>query len=298
MSRAMSSSSRKLSDRDSEEQSEHGPGGAVADQIPAHAGAFQVLAFSVPDDRQQLVETLQTELNIVHADASVMARTLPGLVGRSLSQSVAVRLAEALRNLGVSATIIDETDIPDLSHPRQTHHLKCTSGGLVLVDTNGVEEEPVPWSRVSVISVGNLPADDPAHYHAAPLASMSTRSRLTGAATESESADMSTAAVVLTDPDMMICFEHREMNYEYLAARKTTSSLSNFAAVVRDLMHFAPDAWVTPATHTFIDRGLTRHYQFRSPEEFTRYTAFQYLLSRHLRSQLSHSHDKPAKVDS
>ncbi|MEZ6058925.1 MAG: hypothetical protein R3C19_01030 [Planctomycetaceae bacterium] len=247
--------------------------------------SFRVLVFSVPDDRQQSTALLQRELGLVHADAAVLARSLPGLIGHELSQDSAVRLAAAFRDLGVTATTIDESEIPDLSHSRRVHHLKCDASGLTVIDADGREEAPSPWSKLDVVSVGSVPADDPPHYHAAPLASMRSRTKLTSGSGESESPEMLICCLVLSDPLRMVCFEHREMNYEYLTDRKSSSSRTNFATVVKDLAHHAPDAWLTPATHTFIDHGLTRHYQFQSTEEFERSTAFQYLVSQHLRSQ-------------
>ncbi len=243
----------------------------------------RIVVFAVPDDLNLLEEILGRLPELDKPTIRQIARALPGLIPGRLSRSQAAELAAGIRDLGVDATSIPESDIPDVSHAHAAHHLKVTENDLEVID---FREETRVWKgeEIELLSVGVIPSSAPQLHRSAPAAAMgsSHRSWNEGARL---SAKKRPEAYVLFADGAALSLASDEMNYEYLANRLCGSSTANFTAMIRDLHELAPQAWVTPSTRSFLEHAPQRHYEFRGRDEFQRYTRFHALLrgqvSRH-----------------
>ena len=88
------------------------------------------------------------------------------------------------------------------------------------------------------------------------------------------------AYIVLSDGQPTLNMASDEMNFEYLGDRLAQNSSANFMLLIRDLVCRATNALITPATVAFLEHTPVPRSEFRSHEEFRRYTEFQTVLSR------------------
>jgi hypothetical protein len=212
----------------------------------------RVVVFDVQEDPEALERILTSMPGMDRTAARKLLHSLPGIIPRPMSRHAAAVVANSIRRLGLNSAAIPAGEIPDLCHAEHTHHLRITDELLEVIDIDGTQHS-WPWQAVSVLSDGvTLPA----------------RSR-------------AEAFLVLNADQPVFTFASDEMNYECLGSRMTGSSKSNFRQLIKDLMARSATAWVTPSTRAFLDRSPVRHYEFRTRDEFRRYTEFQTLLSGH-----------------
>ena len=86
--------------------------------------------------------------------------------------------------------------------------------------------------------------------------------------------------LVLSDGQSAPNMASDEMNYECLGGRLATTSTANFRLLMQDLVNAATEAWVTPSTLAFLEHIPVPQSEFRSHEDFRRYTEFQTLPGR------------------
>lgn len=242
----------------------------------------RVVVFGTPDDPEQLHKLMMQLLDLDRVTAMQVIRALPGVIPQTLSQHTAADAAAEIRQLGLNAAAIPASDVPDLSHALQTHHLRITDETIATADSP--EESPAwSWNEVAVISVGVVPSTAPGHYHSPPVLASGSSHHSWSDGLKTSAKHRPEAFVVLADGRVALRFASDEFNYEYLADRLSTSSGANFRQLVKDLVSHAGGAWVTPSTRAFLDRSPVPHYEFHSRDEFRRYTEFQTLLSSQFR---------------
>ena len=236
----------------------------------------QIAVFAVPDDPEPLERLLETLPHMDRPTVRQIILSLPGLVPCALSRSEAADAAAGIRDLGVHATSIPQSDIPDVSHAVPVHHLKLSRSSL---DAIGVHDEVQSWTaeEIDLLSVGVVPSTAPEHHRPAPALSMGSSHRSWNDGSHRAAKKRPEAIVVLHD-DTVLSLASDEMNYEYLGDRLSTSSGTNFASMMRDLRQLAVEAWITPSTRSFLDHAPVRHFEFHTRDDFLRYTQFQTLL--------------------
>ena len=232
--------------------------------------------FAVPDEVESLEQTLMKLPEMDRPTVRQLSLSLPGLVPSRLPRSEAAVIATEIRDLGVDATAIPVSDIPDISHAEAVHHLKVMESSLEAID---FREESRTWKgdQIALLSVGVVPSSAPRVHRTPPAVAMSSSRRSWNDGLDVTARKRPEAWVILDD-GLALQLASDEMNYEYLANRLCGSSTANFTALIRDLQELAPQAWITPSTRSFLDHAPQRHYEFRTHEEFQRYTQFHTLL--------------------
>lgn len=240
---------------------------------------YRIAVFSVQEDPEPLQLAIMALPEMDRATANLQSHQLPGILNSSYDRETAVSLADAIQRLGLQASAVPVGEIPDIVHVHQTHHVQLTDDSLEAMDTSE-HLQACAWSAISVISVGVLPSSAPAGFHAPPTLSSGSSRRTWNEGVRVSAKHRPEAYVILSDGQPGLLLASDEMNYEYLGDRMSTSSGSNFKLLIQDLVSRATGAWVTPSTLAFLEHVPVPRSEFRSHEEFRRYTEFQTLLSR------------------
>ena len=247
-------------------------------KVEAIPVSHRVVVFGVPDEPEALEHLLAALPDMDRVTARQQARLLPGIIPQSLPQHTAAMVAAEIRRLGLNAAAVPSCEVPDFSHARQTHHVRISDGAFDAMDTSD-KPQSSPWNTVSVISVGVVPSTAAPGYRSSPGFSSGSSHRLWHDGVRMAAKHRPEAFLVLNDGQSVLNIASDEMNYEYLEGRLNTSSSANFRLLIRDLVAHAAKAWITPSTRAFLDRSPVPHYEFRSREDFRRYTEFQTLVS-------------------
>lgn len=240
----------------------------------------RVVVLGAPEDGDDLKILLMERADMDAATAQLVARSLPGLLPQPMTQHQAAGVAADIRELGLSATAVPSTEVPDMSHIHQSHHVRISDQTLEIVEASD-DSRVHTWDDLQIVSVGVVPSTAPAHHRPASSLSMGSTHHSWNDGVRLRPRRRPEAMIVLSnDPTLILASD--EMNYEYLGRRLATSSSTNFTRLIDDLVTRATSAWITPSTRSFLDRGPVRHYEFSSREDFRRYTEFQTLLSDQL----------------
>lgn len=246
------------------------------------AAKNRVVIFAAPAEPEELAELLVEHLQLHPIDARVNARAVPGILPGHFSPEKAHALVEAVSQLGLAAEVIAEEDIPSLERAEDIHHPRCTEEGLAILDVRGNVERTIPWQDIEMLSIGYVPLEKVRHYVTPSTVVVRSAPKPIEPEEEVTAFTGPEAWLIVKGEPSVYRIDHKEMNYECLGDRKTTSASRNFRLFVTDLIARTPQAYLTPATHAFLRRGLMRHYLFRSSEELKRYTRFHLLLLRRL----------------
>jgi len=253
--------------------------GNSARSADPESAEYRIAVFSVQEDPEPLQLAIMALPQMDRATANLQSHQLPGILTSSYDWETAVNLADAIQRLGLEASAVPVCEIPDLVHVHQTHHVQLTDGSLEAMDTSE-HLQSCPWGEISVISVGILPSSAPSGFHSAKEPSSLISHRTWNEGVRVAAKHRPEAYVILSDGQPGLLLASDEMNYEYLGDRMSTSSGSNFKLLIQDLVSRATGAWVTPSTLAFLEHSPVPRSEFRSHEEFRRYTEFQTLLSR------------------
>lgn len=254
----------------------------------AVASDFRIVVFSVPDDLESLAQILMKLPHMDMATAKLQTHLLPGIIPHSFSQGIAVGVAEEIERSGGKSTAVPVGDVPDLTHAHPTHHVRPTDQVLETLDTSD-KLLSFPWSAVAVISVGVLPSSAPSRFRAPSALSSGSSHRSWNEGVKIASKRRPEAFVVLSDGQPALIMASDEMNYEYLGERLSTSSSANFKLLIQDVINRATGAWITPSTLAFLEHTPVPRSEFRSHEDFRRYTEFQTLFSHRHTKQANRS---------
>ncbi len=257
------------------------------EQSDAVAFDFRIVVFIVPDDLEALAQILMKLPHMDMATAKLQTHLLPGIIPHSYSHNMAVGVAEEIERCGGKATAVPAGEVPDLMHAHPTHHVRPTDHALEAMDTSD-NLQSFPWSAVSVISVGVLPSSAPSRFRSPAALSSGSSHRSWNEGVRIALKRRPEAFVVLSDGRSSLNMASDEMNYEYLGDRLSTSSSTNFKLLIQDVISRATAAWITPSTLAFLGHTPVPRSEFRSHEDFRRYTEFQTLFShRHTKQVLA-----------
>jgi len=247
-------------------------------------GDYRVAVFGAPEDVTVIKEILTVSAGVHPDDAATAARMAPGILPGRFSREVAEAVAAQVGRRGIKAVSLHEAEIPKLDHAEIVHHARCQTDGLVVLGLHAELERRVPWSDVSLLSVGCVPvetvprlsADTAVIVHAAP-----NPHQVSAGATPHTGMELWLAC---QRPWTIYRIIHNRMNYEYLDERKTASATRNFTLFVEDLSQHAPQAYLTPATRAFLRHDHQRHFEFQSPGDLRDETILHLLLMRFISS--------------
>ncbi len=238
----------------------------------------QVVVFGIPDDPHQLRDLLTVELGINATDAQIQVHNLPGVLPAALPTHRAAKLAEAIRSLGVNATAIPSEEVPVIGKVDTVHHLRCNDQGIEILDHRGELQTAILWQDVALLSVGYVPHES--QHQVGPAATLVTQLATSHRSEQPTSVphDSLDLLIVVENPPRAYRIDHAKFNYHYLGGRMSTSATVNFRWLIQDLVNHAASASLTPATRSFLEHGLARHYQFGSGDEMRRYTIFHLII--------------------
>jgi hypothetical protein len=261
----------------SESESPELPGGPAKDN-------YRVAVFGEPDDVTVLKDIL-TECAGMHPDdALTAARVAPGILPGRFSREAAEAVAAQVERRGIKAAALCETDIPKLDHAEKAHHARCQTDGLAVLGLHAELERLVPWSDVSLLSVGCVPIETVPRFSAESAVVLHAAPNPHRAAVEAAPHTGMALWLACERPWTVYRVLHTQMNYEYLGERKTDSASRNFALFVEDLSQHAPQAYLTPATRAFLQHGHQRQFEFQSPGALRDETILHLLLMRFISS--------------
>jgi hypothetical protein len=247
---------------------------------PLGSDHWRVAVLATPDDLQALAEVLSRVGCIHPTDAHVQARKSPGILAETFPRPLAEQLAKEIRTLGVRALAVADSAIPTLEETVATHHVRCEESGLSLRDLHGREESLIPWERIDLVSVGQVPQEHGRHFVMGDMNAVASARRTGAGSVETTGTPGPEALIVCSEPFRSLRIDHKRMNYEYLAERKTDSATANFREFLNDLVSRAPHAYLTPSTRAWLEHGSVADYSFSSAHELERNTRLHLLIQR------------------
>jgi hypothetical protein len=242
-----------------------------------------VVVFAMPEDTDALLQALRRSLSLNPVDARIHVHNLPGLLPDRLLQDKAEHVAAAIRDLGVDAGVVPEPEVPDLAHATTIHHLRCGDDGLEVIASSGALQERIAWSRLALLSIGDVPLDSSRHSIAKPMAVIHSAPGIGSLELQTPTVHGAELWLIVEAPLQVFRVDHHLMNYEYLADRRTTSAAANFRLFVDDLLARAPHVTLTPSARAFLRREGAEQYRFDSQDEHRRAAILRFLLRRRAR---------------
>ena len=238
------------------------------------SGNFHVVVLTAVPDPEQLADRLMVLPGMDRATAKMQSRLMPGIIPYAYEQQVAMGMASDIKELGANAFAVAATDLPNLIHAHQTHHVKIHSAALEAIDTSD-KSQMCRWDQISVISVGVLASDSPSRFRAAPTIANGSSHKIWNEGKKIGGKPRPEALLILSDGQPAISMASDEMNYEDLGDRITTASAANFRLLLQQIVTHATSAWLTPSTLAFLEQASAVRMDFRSRDDFRRYTEFQ-----------------------
>jgi hypothetical protein len=250
------------------------------------APLFRVLVLSLPESPIDLASTLESHLGLNRIDARIQLHNLPGVLKPTFNSAAADRLVAAIREAGGYAVPMEDTGIPDLTHPQPLHHVRCLDPGLEIVRPNGTTEQTLDWERISLLNIGVLPLETAHHEDTESALFVRSAPHSSAARVDLESM-RGPEAWLIADGDPFSCwvFKQTEMNYEYLGDRKQPSASLNFRLLIDDLIARAKRMYLAPPARAFTGHGLFLHYAFDSEQDLRENTLFHLLIRRRMQAE-------------
>ncbi len=245
---------------------------------PPASSDCRITVFSVPDDLESLEQALMNLPNMDRATARLQTRLLPGIVHGSYARDAALATVKEIESIAGTASVVPVDSVPNLNHVHSTHHVDITDTALLAIDTSD-RLQSCDWNIISVISVGVLPSSAPSRSRSASTLSSGSSHRSWNSGVKIAAKRRPEAYIVLSDGQATLNMASDEMNFEYLGDRLAQNSSANFMLFIRDLVRRATHAMITPSTVAFLEHTPVPRSEFRSHEEFRRYTEFQTVLS-------------------
>lgn len=250
------------------------------DRSTTSGHGYRVVVFSRCGDLDEFTETLVSTLGLNRIDARIHAAHVPGVLPERLTEQQARHAVAAVRKLGMSAAVVSQADIPDLEHPIVVHHAACGSDGLEILGLCGDRSSLIRWPDVEFVSVGYVPLETAHHSSAEPLVVVHSSPHTFDDDSEHVVLSGPECWLIARHPQRIYFLNHNRMNYDYLGPRKSGSATANFGEFLKDIAHFAEDAFLTPSTHKHLSHGPADEYTFSSSERLKQSSLVQFLLHR------------------
>ena len=258
------------------------------DQIPvAETDTFRVVIFARPDEPDALIDVLTQAFDLNRVDARIQAHAMPGLLPERLNQDQAADVVQKIRAIGLSASAILESSIPNLDHPEVIHHATCGATGFEIAGLAGSRRSLIAWGDIELMSLGWVALESARHFTSRSQVVVFSAPHSVEEKIDVASIHGAELWLITKNPDRVYRLDQDHMNYEYLNERMTDSAATNFREFFKDLTRFAQSAYRTPATHAFEDQASVERYRFETSADLKKETLLHLLLHREqLRAQL------------
>ena len=252
---------------------------------------FRVAIFSRSSDPDAMVAALVDSLELNRIDAKIHVAHIPGVLPDRLTREQAEFVVSAVKETGVAAAAVAQSEIPQLNHPETIHHAACLDDGLEIIGLTGSRSGFVSWDDLEFVSVGHIPLESAHHY--ASESNVVVHSSPHTFEEESEGIAVSGPVcwIIARNPQRVFFINHSRMNYDYLGDRKSSSATANFHEFLTDLTRLATTAYLTPATHAILNHGSASDYLFKDAEQFKQATVLQFLLHQTVAAARLPEHD-------
>lgn len=256
---------------------------SVREEIPeasSPAGAYRVVVYARPDDIADFTVVLERVLGINRVDARIHGHNIPGILPQPLSLDDASRLTDAIKAIGINASVVLASTLPRLERAEVVHRAACLPDGLEISGLTGARHALIEWSDIALVSGGIVPLETAKHYNLDPSVIVSSAPYSHTELTETTAITGFEMWVVTCRPERVFRFEQDRMNYEYLGERKVASAANNFKVFLTDIALCAKDAYLTPAMHALIEFRPVGKYRYPDSAALQRETLLHYLLHR------------------
>jgi hypothetical protein len=250
------------------------------DALPDAMRDHRLAVLARPSDPHVLAELLSRVLGERPLDALIQARHAPGVLPTPMSAQQASELVQLLHGVGVQASAVRASQLPDLSNAAVVHHARCRPEGLEIVDLHGEPGEVVPWNDIAVAAIGLVPGETVHHYLDAVRSSLAL-SAPHGSALASVSlkgTDVLELWLLRREPPVAYYVNHQQFNYESLGTAESASASANFALWSHDVVQRAASARRTPSTRAYLERGHRSKYEFASSSELQQHALVQWVI--------------------
>lgn len=242
---------------------------------------YRVAVFSHPENVHVLGDILSAVLHEGRTDALIQARHVPGVLPMPVTAAQAEQIVARLGVDGVQAAAVRQETLPDLDAAVVVHHARCLPEGWEIVDLRGARQELIPWERLALVAIGDVPEDVIQRYTDQSRPSvLSTAPLPPSPQPEARSAFGPELWIVCRDPLAAYRLDHRRANYEYLGERKTDSATVNFRLLAEDLVERATRARRTPSTHAYLNHQPRMHYEFAAGEDLRRHVLLHWVVGQ------------------
>lgn len=258
------------------------------------ADTYRVVIFAKPDDPEELVELLMQTLDQNRVDARIQTRQVPGLLPEQLEQWQAMALVEVLFEHGISAASFVSSEVPSLAHPNVIRHAACREDGLEIFGLDGRVVDRVRWSDLELLSIGEVPQDAPHHTTTPKMLVVSSAGMLEDTAVPTSVYHSPELWLVAARPERVMRIDARQMNYEYLGERKTSSAAVNFRCFVDDIAAHAARTWFTPSAHAWLKHESQFQFQFADSDGLRHATLTSLLMHREFEREAAVAEERKA----
>lgn len=257
---------------------------------PPAPALYRLIVFDEVD-RPQEVRDLVCRVTQAHpTDAMQGIARLPGIWPQPLPEDQARALLDGLYELEVAAEARRVDRFPDLFPPRTVHVAACLTEGFRVGGLRGEPTHWVPWNKIELVSAGRIEAEDefrnvqPPSWTSALSAGLQALTRRPGRLSPRRARarriprdPVGEVIIVRRDPLIAFRIVATRISYAYLGERLNPSAAENFPLLVADLVARAADAYITPATYSFLGRRKPSEHSFPSAQALLDYSTHRLL---------------------
>src|SRR5262245_19316842 len=224
-------------------------------------------------DVEKLKRAFRSVKGLTETDAHTLAKDAFGILVNHLSPTDAMTLQGALQAEGVETAVVLEADLPQLPPTKFVQQVDCLPDGLVVHDAIG-RPFMVQWDQIQLIAAGRVhltvfeqervtpSRPQPLQKALDPWWDLKPRGRSTARpapeyVTRESQVPKFLLELLLTRAVMRFQIEGERFRYHYLGDRKQPEVLDNFVLLVRDVMHFAPQAVLNRGAYVLRENPAT-----------------------------------------
>uniref|UniRef100_A0A7C4QGL2 Uncharacterized protein n=1 Tax=Schlesneria paludicola TaxID=360056 RepID=A0A7C4QGL2_9PLAN len=253
------------------------PSAAGSEAAPARD--HRVAVFAKVSDPHILAELLARVLGEHPLDALMQSRRTPSVLPVRMTAEQAAELVRLLDGVGWRAASVADGVLPDLENAMVVHHARFEPEQLVILDLYGAPSEAIPWERIAVLAIGEVPGEPTQHYPDAVRPSVVSAAPLPSTPRlETPAARQLELWLLTRHPARAYRLDHRRFNYDCLEERKTASATANFELFARLLSERATSARWTPSTHAYLCHESHSKYEFASAAELQEHALVHWVI--------------------
>ncbi len=182
-------------------------------------------------------------------DAHTFANDAYGVLVKNISAEQAGAFSQSLLGQGIENEVVAEHELILLPQTKFVQRLDCKPEGLLISDPLG-RTFPLPWQHVMLIAAGSVRTTDHnrVEKHRWADDGYGGQTRITDYRTVEERNRHMLLEIVVSGAVLRYSVSAEKFRFDYLGERRTKSLPDNFAALVQDLIGFAPHAMLNRGT--------------------------------------------------